>query len=779
LFLVIFLSLSLAQANAAFDFSFANLSQSNSLASVWENVKDDIQDSWENIKEWLLPAPPPPSTPPGEQKPSPSSTRGKTSNVESPKTSDVEERVFPGNDFEEESKTITSEQPLATERAPERVTVSTNGITEARLLQSLNALREELLDRFSQIIVSAPAPLTFHGPAETTPASVAMLALSQRINNLSGSSNSPLTISGATFSGSNTFSLTDADVPDGITASSYLPLSGGTLSGALTGTNLTLSGNLTVSGAQTLSGAITIPYLTATSTTQPSTFAYNVGIGLTSPWGLLSVHPDGITGPAFVVGSSTATNFIVTNGGNVGIGTTSPTALLHVAHTTDISKTLINATYLGFSKFKLRYDEGSNYHILEIFNSTLAGFGITLNATDWTSRTVTIRGHIDASIPLTVQSNDNTPSLDIFQVRRSGTLIDLVVNSSGFVGIGTSTPNWLLQAAGTRPFFTLSDTAAGTDLKHWYLSSQGGNLYVGTTTDAYATTTNYQALTILNNGNVGIGTTSPWRTFSVAGTVGFSSTLTSSATGDYLCINTDTYEVSRGAGSICTTSSERYKENFEELAYGLDSVLKLHPISFEYKPELNIGPGRRIGFTAEEVINVIPEAVVLDKEGLPSGVEYEKLTAVLAKAIQELYQKIISLFDKDKEQDQRIAELEARINALEGGAPAADTSASAEASADKEPPTITINGNNPARIEVGAAYSDLGATVTDNVNDNLGIEMFVGETPMEQAYIDTSEPNTYHITYRATDQAGNVGEAVRTVEVYSQATTTLSEIPSP
>src|SRR3990167_3739487 len=64
--------------------------------------------------------------------------------------------------------------------------------------------------------------------------------------------------------------LVDADIPDGITASNYLLLTGGTLTGSLTGTSLTLSGDLTVSGAQTLSGAITIPYLSVPSTTASS-----------------------------------------------------------------------------------------------------------------------------------------------------------------------------------------------------------------------------------------------------------------------------------------------------------------------------------------------------------------------------------------------------------------------------------------------------------------------------------------------------------------------------
>jgi len=49
-----------------------------------------------------------------------------------------------------------------------------------------------------------------------------------------------------------------------------------------------------------------------------------LGLGTSTPWGLLSINPNGITGPSFVIGSSTQTNFIVTSAGNVGIGTTSP-----------------------------------------------------------------------------------------------------------------------------------------------------------------------------------------------------------------------------------------------------------------------------------------------------------------------------------------------------------------------------------------------------------------------------------------------------------------------
>jgi hypothetical protein len=97
--------------------------------------------------------------------------------------------------------------------------------------------------------------------------------------------------------------------------------------------------------------------------------------------------------------------------------------------------------------------------------------------------------------------------------------------------------------------------------------------------------------------------------------------------------------------------------------------------------------------------------------------------------------------------------------------------------ADTEPPVITVNGNNPAEIAVGAVYADLGAAVTDNVNSNLGVKARVdnnndnhndnSENWVEVGgiHLNTASSTTYTIYYRATDQAGNVGTATRTVVV--------------
>lgn len=84
---------------------------------------------------------------------------------------------------------------------------------------------------------------------------------------------------------------------------------------------------------------------------------------------------------------------------------------------------------------------------------------------------------------------------------------------------------------------------------------------------------------------------------------------------------------------------------------------------------------------------------------------------------------------------------------------------------DTTAPVITVAGNNPAEIAVGASYVDLGATVSDNENNNLGITYSVDGIEVPGIIIDSSTDATFIITYSATDQAGNTGTATRTVIV--------------
>jgi hypothetical protein len=78
---------------------------------------------------------------------------------------------------------------------------------------------------------------------------------------------------------------------------------------------------------------------------------------------------------------------------------------------------------------------------------------------------------------------------------------------------------------------------------------------------------------------------------------------------------------------------------------------------------------------------------------------------------------------------------------------------------DASAPVITLEGNSTVEIMEGASYTELGATVTDNVDNNLTV-VVAGDT------VDTSTVGTYIVTYNVTDTSGNAAvEATRTVNV--------------
>jgi hypothetical protein len=88
--------------------------------------------------------------------------------------------------------------------------------------------------------------------------------------------------------------------------------------------------------------------------------------------------------------------------------------------------------------------------------------------------------------------------------------------------------------------------------------------------------------------------------------------------------------------------------------------------------------------------------------------------------------------------------------------------------ADTEPPVITINGNNPAQVELNSNYVDLGATVTDNVDQNLGITASVDGVEVGNIgniSLDTSISGEHTIIYSVTDNTGNSASSTRTVIV--------------
>ncbi len=92
---------------------------------------------------------------------------------------------------------------------------------------------------------------------------------------------------------------------------------------------------------------------------------------------------------------------------------------------------------------------------------------------------------------------------------------------------------------------------------------------------------------------------------------------------------------------------------------------------------------------------------------------------------------------------------------------------------DTTAPTITLNGDSSMTLEAGVdAYEELGATVTDNVDEKIEnyqltlINYSVGgifNSIVEN--VDTTKVGTYEVVYTYTDKANNTTSVVRTVTV--------------
>lgn len=104
-----------------------------------------------------------------------------------------------------------------------------------------------------------------------------------------------------------------------------------------------------------------------------------------------------------------------------------------------------------------------------------------------------------------------------------------------------------------------------------------------------------------------------------------------------------------GAAVLCDTngqlgtvvSSIRYKKNIEDLF--VDNVLKLRPVSFNYKSNEE----RAIGLIAEEVEKIFPDLVIKNNEGLCETVKYHELPILLLSEIQKLSKRIDELEGKN------------------------------------------------------------------------------------------------------------------------------------
>ena len=192
--------------------------------------------------------------------------------------------------------------------------------------------------------------------------------------------------------------------------------------------------------------------------------------------------------------------------------------------------------------------------------------------------------------------------------------LGLNILQNGNVGIGTTAPGYGLEVAGSafvgNSFYVQSVSGAYSDLS---LSNYEGNSEISITSTEI---THTSAKHIFNVGNVGIGTTAPGYTLTVAGTAW----------------------VTSGAWS---GSDARWKQNIQPIASSdaLNKVMQLSGVTYNWNqldfPQNNFDSLTHLGFIAQEVEKIVPDLVTTGADGY-KGVDYNGFAPLVIEAIKEL-----------------------------------------------------------------------------------------------------------------------------------------------
>ena len=169
-----------------------------------------------------------------------------------------------------------------------------------------------------------------------------------------------------------------------------------------------------------------------------------------------------------------------------------------------------------------------------------------------------------------------------------------------------------------------------------------------------------QRMRITSGGNVGIGTASPLSKLNVIGTVRINSASAPDAN-YYLQLENSSSQKAK-ANAWDTYSDSRIKTDIQPIVNAIDKVNLLNPVYYQKHDSyvendfLNIdydSSVKSLGFIAQEVYNIIPEAVNTGTTNELWAMDYTKIIPILTKAIQEqnaliktLEQRILTLENK-------------------------------------------------------------------------------------------------------------------------------------
>jgi hypothetical protein len=116
-----------------------------------------------------------------------------------------------------------------------------------------------------------------------------------------------------------------------------------------------------------------------------------------------------------------------------------------------------------------------------------------------------------------------------------------------------------------------------------------------------------------------------------------------------------------GVGAYNNLSDARYKTNITTLNHALDKVMAMRGVKYDWRiaeyPQLRFDAKPQLGFIAQEIKGVLPEAVSQDAQGNYS-IAYSEVIPVLVEAVKDQQMEITN-------KDAEIQDLKARVEKLE------------------------------------------------------------------------------------------------------------------
>ncbi|OGC12372.1 hypothetical protein A3K48_07970 [candidate division WOR-1 bacterium RIFOXYA12_FULL_52_29] len=343
--------------------------------------------------------------------------------------------------------------------------------------------------------------------------------------------------------------------------------------------------------------------------------------------------------------------------GKTGIGTDNPQAILHVE-----GNMRVDSTQYGIS---VETDSRDGAAIIARNNSTsgVSDFGYAIVGKTSLNSTFGVLGYEDAGNPYYAGVYGQAVDADSFAIYGKSSA------SGSYAGY------FLNQTNNGRAIYAKTESASGMSIAvqataqnstDYAVLASGGNggtaLYGSTTSTGYALKTDTGLVYLA--GKTGVGTGNPFARLHVWGSTEAIALYTDgrvkmvnlapAGAGTTLVI-TSTGEV------VPQSSSRRYKK--EIVDYQVDSAKfnSLRPVRFKWN-DVSATPNQPdFGLIAEEVVEVYPELVALNNNGLPESVAYDKIGVILIKAVQEKNREIALLKNENEEIKLRLKMLEEKV----------------------------------------------------------------------------------------------------------------------